>query len=80
MTTTEALEKLKARYTCEKREITSPCAGWQNKNCMDCELNYAQGNMGERFEALEIAMAALEKRITETEEGAKEKDDRYDET
>lgn len=78
MTTTEALEKLKARYACEKREIKSHCAGWQNENCMDCSLNYEQGNMGERFEAFEIAMAALEKQLAETKE--EEEEDGHDET
>lgn len=56
MTRNEAIEMLSAKKNCYKNSVSStpcPCT------CDDCELNYAQGNMGEQIEYFDMAIDAL---------------------
>ena len=56
MTNNEALEMLKARLEC----VTNLISGANCSFCDDCSLCYAQGNLGQQKEYLNIAIKALE--------------------
>lgn len=60
MTENEAIKMLKAKLTCMKLEALSCIEKGCDKDCECCEYNYAQGNMGEQKEALDIAIQSLE--------------------
>ena len=56
MTRDEAIEMLSAKKKCYENCVSPtlcPCT------CDNCELNYAQGNMGEQIEYLDMAIDAL---------------------
>lgn len=59
----EAMKMLEAKVECMKREISGTDLDCNNRNCDECDLCYAQGTMGEQREALQVAIAALEKQI-----------------
>ena len=60
MTNEEAREMLIAKLKCLRRETSGTDTECNNRNCVECPLNYEQGNMGEQKEALETAIKALE--------------------
>lgn len=52
----QALEILQAKVQCIEKTISPhPCTC----ECCDCDLNYAQGNIGEQKEALQFAIEYL---------------------
>ena len=60
MTNEEAKKMLKAKLECLKRETSGTDIDCNYRNCDECDLCYAQGNMGEQKEALDMAIKALE--------------------
>ena len=60
MTNEEAKKMLKAKLECLKRETSGTDIDCNYRNCDECDLCYAQGNMGEQKEVLEMAIKALE--------------------
>ena len=60
MSEKEAIEMLKAKLTCMKLEALSCIEKGCDKDCDNCQYNYAQGTVGEQEEALEVAIQALE--------------------
>ena len=59
MTNEEARKMLKAKLDCLTYETAGCNYDCNNHLCDGCNLNYAQGNMGEQKEALEMAIQAL---------------------
>lgn len=59
MTGEEAKKMLKAKLDCLIRETSGTDIDCNHRNCDECNLCYAQGNMGEQKEALELAIKAL---------------------
>lgn len=59
MTNQEAIIMAKAKLKCIENE-TSGRGELCSRECNDCELNYAQGNMGEQQEWLKKAISAME--------------------
>lgn len=57
----EAREKLQARLTCETLEFYSALGHGCDKTCDECAFNYAQGNMKERRDVLNMALQAMDK-------------------
>lgn len=53
-------EILKAKLECLKREVSGKDIDCNCRRCDECGLCYAQGNIGEQIEALEIAIQILE--------------------
>lgn len=68
MTNEEAKKMLKAKLDCLIRETSGTDIDCNNRNCDECNLCYAQGNMGEQKEALELAIKALDQEPSEGEE------------
>ena len=60
MTNEEAKKMLKAKLECLKRETSGTDIDCNYRNCDECDLCYAQGNMGEQKEVLEMAIKALD--------------------
>ncbi len=57
----EAREKLNARLTCETLEFYSALGQGCDKTCDECAFNYAQGNMKERRDVLNMALQSMNK-------------------
>lgn len=64
MTVEEAKEMMKAKLECMTREVSGADQECNAKKCDDCDLCYAQGNMGEQKEWLRMGIEALEKQKT----------------
>ena len=60
MTNEQAMNMLKAKLECLKRETSGTDFDCNNSNCDECSLCYEQGNMGEQKGALDMAIKALE--------------------
>ena len=60
MTRQEAIEILKAKLTCMERDMRGTDENCNERNCLNCDLNYKQGTMGEQMEVLQMAIDALE--------------------
>lgn len=67
MTNEEAKKMLKAKLECLKRETSGTDIDCNYRNCDECDLCYAQGNMGEQKEALDMAIKAVERVHTMSE-------------
>ena len=63
MTESEAVEKLRAYYNCQRLQLKSIYEDCNDELCDSCNLCYAQGTTGEHIKSIEIAIQALEKRI-----------------
>ena len=63
MTYIEALEKLRAYHKCKILQVKGIYEDCNNKLCDNCDLCYAQGNVGEHIKSIEIAIQAIEKHI-----------------
>ena len=63
MTESEAIEKLRAYHKCQRLQVKGIYEDCNEKLCDNCDLCYAQGNIGERSKSIEIAIQALEKQI-----------------
>ena len=63
MTESEAIEKLRAYYNCQRLQAKGVYEDCNEKLCDNCNLCYAQGNVGEHIKSIEIAIQALEKQI-----------------
>ena len=63
MTESEAIEKLIAYHKCQRLQAKGTCEDCNDQLCDNCNLCYAQGNVGEHIKSIEIAIQALEKRI-----------------
>ena len=63
MTESEAIEKLRAYHKCQILQVKGIYEDCNNKLCDNCDLCYAQGNVGEHIKSIEIAIQALEKQI-----------------
>lgn len=61
MTNKEAIEMMKAKLECMTREVSGTDRDCNAKKCDECDLCYAQGNMGEQKEWLRLGIKALEK-------------------
>ena len=59
----EAIEKLRAYYNCQRLQAKGIYEDCNEKLCDNCNLCYAQGNVGEHIESIEIAIQSLEKQI-----------------
>ena len=59
----EAKDIMQGKMTCMELETSSWTRRWCDHDCDNCEYCYAQGNFGERKEALKLAIEALEKQI-----------------
>ena len=68
MTNEEAKKMLKAKLECLIRETSGTDRDCNYKDCDECKLCYAQGNMGEQKEALELAIKALDQEPSEDAE------------
>lgn len=60
MTKEEAAKILESKAECMRREISGTYADCNYRKCDDCDLNYAQGTMGEQREAIQVAVEALQ--------------------
>ena len=60
MTNEEAIEMMKAKLECMTREVSGVDQDCNMNKCFECDLCYAQGNMGEQKEWLRMAIEALE--------------------
>lgn len=60
MTNEQAIEMMKAKLECMTREVSGIDLNCNAKKCDDCDLCYAQGNMGEQKEWLRMGIKALE--------------------
>ena len=60
MTREEAAMMLRAKLECMTRDVSGSDEHCNRKLCDDCDLCYAQGNMGEQKECLRMAIEALE--------------------
>ncbi len=65
MTKEEAIKKLQARHDCIEKWCHGNHEECNTDLCENCDLNYAQGNMGEQRTALKIAIAALKREVIE---------------
>ena len=63
MTESEALNMIQAKLTCMELYDLSCIEEGCDRECENCEYNYAQGNNGEQKEALKVAIQALKKQI-----------------
>ena len=63
MTKSEAIEKLRAYYNCQRLQLKSIYEDCNDELCDSCNLCYAQGTTGEHIKSIEIAIQALEKQI-----------------
>ena len=63
MTESEAIEKLRAYHKCQRLQVKGIYEDCNEKLCDNCDLCYAQGNVGEHIKSIEIAIQALEKQI-----------------
>ena len=63
MTESEAIEKLRAYHKCQRLQVKGIYEDCNEKLCDNCDLCYAQGNIGEHIKSIEIAIQALEKQI-----------------
>ena len=63
MTESEAIEKLRAYYNCQRLQAKFIYEDCNDELCDNCNLCYAQGNVGEHIKSIEIAIQALEKQI-----------------
>lgn len=61
MTNQEAIEMMKAKLECMTREVSGVDLNCNAKKCDECDLCYAQGNMGEQKDWLRMGIEALEK-------------------
>ena len=66
MTESEALNMIQAKLTCMELYDLSCIEEGCDRECENCEYNYAQGNNGEQKEALKVAIQALEKQTPTT--------------
>ena len=64
MTREEAIEMMKAKLECMTRDVSGTDQMCNTKRCDDCDLCYAQGNMGEQKEWLRMGIEALENQKT----------------
>ena len=67
MTNQEAVNMLKAKIECMKRETSGIDSDCNDRYCDNCDLCYAQGTMGEQKEALRMAIDALQTQFKQTE-------------
>lgn len=63
MTESEAIKKLRAYCKCQILQAKGIYEDCNEELCDNCDLCYAQGNVGEHIESIEIAIQALEKQI-----------------
>jgi hypothetical protein len=63
MIAVEAKAMMEARLECLSRSVTGTDPACNYEKCMDCEVNYRQGTVGEQIEALTLVIAAIEKQI-----------------
>lgn len=63
MTESEAVEKLKAYYKCQRLQVKGIYEDCNENLCDNCDLCYSKGNVGEHIKSIEIAIQALEKQI-----------------
>ena len=63
MKESESIEKLRAYYNCQRLQAKGIYEDCNEKLCDNCNLCYAQGNVGEHIKSIEIAIHALEKQI-----------------
>ena len=63
MTESEAIEKLRAYYNCQRLQAKGIYEDCNDELCDNCNLCYAQGNVGEHIKSIDIAIQALEKQI-----------------
>lgn len=63
MTESEAIEKLRAYYNCQRLQAKCIYEDCNDELCDSCNLCYAQGTTGEHIKSIEIAIQALEKQI-----------------
>ena len=63
MTESEAKEKLRAYYKCQRLQVKGIYEDCNNKRCDNCDLCYMQGTTGEHLESVKVAIQALEKQI-----------------
>ena len=63
MTESEAIEKLRAYYNCQRLQLKSIYEDCNDELCDSCNLCYAQGTTGEHIKSIEIAIQALEKQM-----------------
>ena len=63
MTESEAIEKLRAYYDCQRLQLKSIYEDCNDELCDSCNLCYAQGTTGEHIKSIEIAIQSLEKQI-----------------
>ena len=61
MKESEAIEKLRAYHKCQRLQVKGIYEDCNEKLCDNCDLCYAQGNVGEHIKSIEIAIQALEK-------------------
>ena len=61
MTESEAKEKLRAYYKCQRLQVKGIYEDCNEHLCDNCDLCYAQGNTGEHIESVKVAIQALEK-------------------
>ena len=64
MTDSEAIEKLRAYYNCQRLQLKSIYEVCNDELCDSCNLCYAQGTTGEHIKSIEIAIQALGKQIS----------------
>lgn len=63
ITLEDAIKMLEARLDCMHRSSSGIDVDCNREKCDDCDLNYAQGTVGEQQEALKEAISALEKQM-----------------
>ena len=63
MTESEAKEKLRAYYKCQRLQVKGIYEDCNEHLCDNCDLCYTQGNTGEHIESVKVAIKALEKQI-----------------
>lgn len=63
MKESEAVEKLKAYYKCQRLQVKGIYEDCNDNLCDKCDLCYAKGNVGEHIKSIQIAIQALEKQI-----------------
>ena len=63
MTGGEAIEKLIAYHKCQRLQAKGIYEDCNEKLCDNCNLCYAQGNVGQHIKSIEIAIQSLEKQI-----------------
>ena len=59
----EALTMLIAYYACQRLQAKGIYEDCNEKLCDNCDLCYAQGNVGQHIKSIEIAIQALEKQM-----------------